>query len=503
MRSRFALVALAASVALVVPAVTSSASTADKGAIGYHLRLDGTAAGGWLGARKIWPRLVYRLDPGAHRSRTPGFGPAWRAGVLHGSGPVTVTRRATARAAYLLSAYGTRRDHRAQNAAVEIALDQLLVGGRYGRHGTRTLARLRQTADAAEIGYLADYMLADSLDFAGPYRVAIGETGATLGGVAQVRVRVTSTVSGRPFATLPVVVRVPGLGPQVRETDADGRVAVSWQADRSGLLDVAVTVREVPESRLLVRRPTRLGASRIAIAGVKRALVRHVRVPVQAHPSVSIAQPLAARTDTPTKGTFTVSSGVDSPRKATATLFGPYDAAADAVCSGPSAGEGVMDVSANGDYPLPALSLTDVGYYVWGVALAANRVNEPATACGSPFVARVVPQVSVKVPDNSLAAGTALTAWWRVGLLPEAYTGDLTVRLFGPYADADQATCSVGSGRSEKIAITADASGWSTSYTPTQAGVYAWRITLPGSEFSTWAPTVCGGAGTMVRVVTP
>ena len=186
-----------------------------------------------------------------------------------------------------------------------------------------------------------------------------------------------------------------------------------------------------------------------------------------------------------------------------ATLFGPYAAQADAGCFGPSAGGGAVDVSADSDYSLPALSLTEVGYYVWGVALAANRVNEPATACGSPFVARVVPRVSVKVPDNWVRVGTALKAWWRVSSLPPGYTGDLTVRLFGPYADADHATCSVGSGRSEKIALTADASGWSTSYTPTEPGVYAWRVTLPGSEFSTWAATVCGGPATMVRVVAP
>jgi len=502
MRSRFIVVAFAVLLALVAPAVTSAASTADKVAVGYHLRYDGTAAGGWLGARKVWPRLVYRLDPGARRTQTPGFGPVRWVGVLHGSGPASVTRRDTARAAYLLSAYGTRRDHRAQNAAVEIALDQLLVGGRYGRHGARTLARLRQTGDAAEIGYLADYMLADSRDFAGPYRVTIGQTGATLDGYAQVRVRVTSKVSGRPFATLPVTVQVPGLEPRVRETDADGRVAVSWHATRAGLLDVGVTVREVPESRLLVRKPTRRGASRIAVAGVKRALVRHVKVPVRAHPTVSISQP-AALTGTPTAGTFTVSAGVDSQRQATATLFGPYATPADAVCSGPTAADGVVDVSADGDYLLPSATLTEVGYYTWGVALAANWLNESATACGTAFVARTVPRVSVKVPDNRVAVGTAVRAWWTVGSLPPDYAGNLTVRLFGPYVDADHATCSVGSGRSEKIAVTTSASGWSTSYTPTRAGLYAWRVTLPGSEFSTPAATVCGGAATMVRIVRP
>jgi len=503
MRTRLGLLLAVALTVLAPVAVVphASASTADKVAVGYRIRVDGTAGGGWIGARKVWPRLVYRLDPGARRVSTPGFGPAHRVRQLHGSGPNSVTRRDTARAAYLLSAYGTRRDHPAQNAAVEVALDQLLVGGRYGRHGSTTLARMRPTGNAAEIGFLADYMLQDSRDFAGPYRVSLTHTGTTLGGYAHVGVRVTAKLSGQPFPTLPVIVSIPGKKPRILETDSDGRVSVSWHATRAGLLDVRVKVKEVPETRLLVRTPTRRGASRIAIAGVKRSLVRHVRVPVKAHPTVSVAQPAAARIGTPTSGVLTVAHGVDSPRDATATLFGPYAAAADAACAGASVGSGVVEVTADGGYALPGLAISDVGYYVWGVQVAGNQVNEPAATCGTALVARTVPRLTIKVPDNRVALGSTVRAWWTVAKLPPDFSGMLRIRLYGPFADADHVSCSGQTGRSERVAITGQDGAWSTSYTPTRSGLYAWRSTLPGSEFSTWSATTCGGAGTLVRIV--
>jgi len=501
MRSRLVLLVAAALVAVVLPAAVTSAESADRVAVGYRIRIDGTAGGGWIGARKVWPRLVYRLDPGAHRTTTPSFGPTHRVRVLTGSGARAVTRRDTARAAYILSAYGQRRDHPAQNAAVEVALDHLLVGGRYARQGAGTLARIRQTGNAAEIGYLADYMLQDSQRFAGPYRVRIERQGTTLGGYAHVRVRVTAARSGAPFATLPVVVRVPGKHPQVVRTDADGRAAVSWHATRAGLLDVRLTVKEVPETRLLVRTPSRRGASRIAIAGVKRLLTRHVRVPVKAHPSVAISQPAVHRLDASTAGVLTVSHGVDSPRTATATLFGPYAAPGDVACAGTDVGSGSVTVGPDGAYALPQLSLTDVGYYVWGVQLAGNNVNEPAAACGAAFVARQVPRVTIKVPDNRVSLGSRVRAWWTVASLPPDFNGTLRIRLFGPFADADHVSCSGTTGRSEQVAITGPTSAWSTSYTPTRSGLYAWRVTLPGSEFSTPAATTCVGPATMVRLV--
>ena len=481
--------------------VPAHAGTADRVAIGYRLRFDGTAGGGWLGARKVWPHLVYRLDPGARRTSTPGFGPLHEVRQLSGSGPKDVTVRDTARAAYLLSAYGDRRDHRAQNAALEVALDHLLVGGRYGRHGRRTLARIRQTPDAAEIGFLADYMLQDSAEYAGPYRVKVSRTGTTLGGTAQVRVRVTATASGKPFATLPVVVSVPGRDPIVRETDTDGRIRVSWVARRAGLLDVGIKVREVPESRLFVRTPTRTGASRVAAAGVKRTLLRRVKVPVKAHPTLSITQPAVARTGTSTSGSFTVTHGVDAARTATATLFGPYAASGDAACGGAAVGSARSQVSADGGYPLPALALTKVGYYVWGVQVAGNQVNEPASACGQPFVAKTLPRLTIKVPHTQVTLGSTVRAWWTVAQLPPGYSGTLTIKLYGPVADPSHVTCGGPSGRTQHVTLTANGGAWTTSYKPTKTGLYAWYATVPGSEFSFAAATPCRGVGTMVRIV--
>jgi len=502
MRTRVGLL-LAAVMAALVVLPPASAGTADRTAIGYRIPVDGTAGGGWIGARKVWPRLVYRVDPGARRVRTPGFRPARRVGILDGSGSRTVTRRDTARAAYLLSAYGSRRDHRAQNAAVEVAVDHLLVGGRYARHGSRTLARMRQTGDAAEIGFLADYMLRDSRDFAGPYRVRITHRGADLNGYARIRLRVTANISGKPFSTLPVIVTIAGKRPRIRETDGDGRVEVSWHATRAGLLDVRVRVKEVPETRLLVRTPTRQGASRVAIAGVKRMLVRHAFVPVRALPTVTATQPAMVRVGATTSGVLTVRHGVDSPRTAAVRLFGPFASSAAAVCSGTAYDAETVTVSADGDYPLPAVPIADPGYFVWNVSVAANTVNAAASTCGTPFVSRTVPKLTIKVPRARTTLGNSVRAWWTVAKLPPDFAGDLTIRLYGPFADADHVSCSGTTSRSATVALTGPDSGWTRTYTPTRSGLYAWRTTLPGTEFSMPAATVCGGAFTMVRIVRP
>ena len=63
------LLALSAVLAgLAVPAVGSqgptSRRTADQPRTGYVLRNDCTAAGGWIGSRKLAGQAVFRLDPG-------------------------------------------------------------------------------------------------------------------------------------------------------------------------------------------------------------------------------------------------------------------------------------------------------------------------------------------------------------------------------------------------------------------------------------------------------
>lgn len=502
MRARIALL-LAAVLAsgLLLAGPPTAAGTADKVAIGYRIPTDGTAGGGWIGARKLWPKLVYRLDPGARRAATPGFGPAGRVEVLNGSGPRTVTRRDTARAAYILAAYGDRRSHAPQNAAVDAAIGHLLVGGRYALTGSRASARIRQSGHAAEIRFLADYMLRDSWDFAGPYAVRVTGRGADLGGTAGVTVRVTASYSHRPFATLPVTISVPGRAAVTKETDANGSVAIEWPATRAGWLEVKVRVAEVPETRLLVRKPTRRGASRVAIAGVKRVLAKSVNVPVRAFPTVSVTQPSVGRLGQPTTGSFTISDGVDSARTATVRAFGPFPTVAEATCSGTPVSSTSTSVSANGTYPVPHETLPRVGYYVWGVTVAANAVNAAASTCGTPYVVKSMPKLTVKIPHLRQAVGTSLRAWWTAARLPAGFHAPLTIRLYGPFVDADHVSCTGTTTRVAQVTLTGPASGWTTSYTPGKAGLYAWRTSLPGTEFSFPAATTCGGPYTMVRLV--
>jgi hypothetical protein len=491
-------VAIAVVLLLTLAAAPAAGGTADRPAIGYRIAADGTAAGVWLGARHVASGLGYRIDPGA-RPSTPGFAPVRRLRDLDGSGVRAVTRREVTRAAYLLSAYGSRRGHRAQNAAVEVAVDDLLVGGRHARRGSRTLARIRQTgADAVEIRYLADYMLRDAQQYAGPYHIAISRRGATLGGTAALSVRVTAS-SGAPFATLPVTVQVPGKTARRAETDGSGRAAFTWSATRAGLLDVVVRVAELPEARLLVRSPLRRGASRVALAGIKRTVARHVRVPIRAIPTVTLQPAAPTLVGAETTGTITVTDGIDLPRPATYTLYGPFPTQAEASCTGTPYRTTSGSVSADGDYAVPATVIDATGYYAWGVHVDGNLLNTEASACGQPFVARVKPWAAVKVLVSQVRVGGQLRAYWSVGRLPDPYAGTVTVRLFGPFASREDVRCT-GPGRTTTFPVTGPDHGATPLFSPRNPGILAWRASVSASEFSLWSASRCGGPGTLVRV---
>ena len=110
--------------------------------IGFRIPDDGTASGAWLGSRTLGTRPVYLINPGRKLVRTR-YAPVRSVKVL-------TTPRATARAAWILSRYGNQRgaDRRYYAAATDVALDALLVGGKYGLSGAATRRHLRQSGHA-------------------------------------------------------------------------------------------------------------------------------------------------------------------------------------------------------------------------------------------------------------------------------------------------------------------------------------------------------------------
>lgn len=486
---------------LSVATAPPAAASTDRPWSGYRIARDGTAAGGWIGGRKVGARKVYRLDPAA-RPATRGFRPASATTHLTGSGPRDVTRRATARAAWILSKYGDYR-FAVQSAAVDVTLHHLLVGGRYSLSGALTGRRVRQTGQPAMIRDFARTMLASSRRYAGPYRISVVGRGTVVGGHVTIRVRVTARRTGAGIRSLPLTIRFPGADPVRLMTDDRGRARTEIQAGVAGEQLVVVTVQRLPEHHVFVRRPRTRGASRVAIAGFKWASSRVVAVPVRARPSARVNAGDVVRVGRRAPGTFTLSEGAgDAPRTVHGTLFGPFAQESRAGCDGDrAAGTATTTVTTDGTYRLPSITVARHGYYTWRIHVEADRLNLAATTCGGSTVAKVAPRVVVRRAAATSTAGSRIRALMGVRDLPTGFDRLAAVRLYGPYAERARIGC--GSGRlvdTVRVRVDGDGARWSPRVPVRRAGYYGWRADLPGSEFTLPVGTRCRAADSVVRV---
>lgn len=381
-------IALLIAAAVVVTAtlsapVVTAAGSADPVRTGFRIPADGTAGGYWVGSRSTGGQVVYRIDPGKPKIATSGFGARlWRS-QLKGLGPRTVSTRDTARAAWILAKYGTYR-YDIQNAAVEIALDQLLYGGAWSLTGSRTNARLATVPERATVREFAATMLADSSTYAGPYRVALSAGRTMVGSTIPVSVRVTAATTGAGVPLLPLTVTGPG-GTRTLRTDATGRATTSFTATTAGTAGVRVAVTKVPESRLLIRPPSTTGASRVAIAGLKTNLTASTTATVLAVPSLRVSTGLSQiLAGTSTRPQIVV-GGLPAGYRGTATarLYGPVSQRAGLTCRESTLRHTqTIPVSANATYQGAALRLDTPGYYGWSVTLSGSNTSVPvASGC--------------------------------------------------------------------------------------------------------------------------
>lgn len=361
---------------------------------GFRITTTDRAAGSWIGARKVGRkpgRIVYRVDPRADR-RADGFGRVRLLTSLPGPGTkYAAGSRATARAAWIVSKYGTL-PNAFQSAAVDAALLHLLARHAYRLGGRQGKARLRQSGEPAAIRHLATIMLRDSLRRAGPYRVAAWQVGqSVIGGAVRIGVSAVVARSDVPLASVPVRVKV-GSGPwnAVGETDAAGGATFSYVDPAAGPKPVSVRVGRAPETRLLVMSPRRDTASRVVVAGSKRTLVGGTTVYVKARPRVSVSS-ARIKADQRTSANLRVGGAYGTAsRVGTAVLHGPFGSFRQSTCDRKTFRGRRITVSGNGRYRLPALLLHRAGIYVWRVALPGDRVNLPAATCDGAF--RVTPE---------------------------------------------------------------------------------------------------------------
>jgi hypothetical protein len=415
------------------------------------------------------------------------------------------SRRATARAAWILSRYGNQGgvDRRYYAAATDLALDALLVGGAYGLNGAATRRHLRQTGRADTLLSWARYFLDVSRKYAGPYRVKVRRSGATVGGPVTVRARITAAATGAPIPQRPVTISYDGHQPVRLGTNANGVVRKRFTSTRPGDVPVTLRIRDLPASRMLVRVPTDRRAARAAVAGVRTVEVRRFTVPVRGTPAIVVRSPATMTGPGTTRGSFTVDGvGGSAQNSATATLFGPFDSLSQAVCvdlvARASAG---VEVRGNGSYPLPALRVPRYGIYVWRVRTSANRLNHEAETCGGKVRARSRPTLAVRAPVTQVAAGSRVRAVVRPGGLPDGYEKVGRVRLVGPFQERERLSCAKGRTlTSRRFTAEANVAHRTRPVRLARRGYYAWIATAPASYFSLAATSRCESRGSVLRV---
>ncbi len=291
------------------------------------------------------------------------------------------SRRATSRAAWVLSKYGGYRDAR-QAAAVDAVVYHLLVGGRWRIDHHRGAARIRHSGDPATVRSYAKVMLEQSRKFAGIYRVTVTATSADVGGTIEATVNVTAR-HDRPAAGLPVAVSAPGAATVNAVTGDDGRAVAHFPATQQGWQDITASVGQVPEHRLYLRRPVKRGQAAAVEGGVRRTVDASVLTAVRGPQTMSLqATPEILVVGGPAAVTAAI-AGDGSPRAATAALHGPFPSASAAVCSGSPVGTTTTTVTGDASYRLPAIAPSAGGFYAWRVTVDGTATSMPVSACGA------------------------------------------------------------------------------------------------------------------------
>jgi hypothetical protein len=464
---------------------------------GFRIPADGTASGSWLGSRTLNSRPVYLIDPDRRLVRTRYT--AARPVAALGS------RRATARAAWILSRYGDQRgaDRRYYAAATDVALDALLVGGRYGLTGAVTQRHLRQSGRAQTLLSWARYFLKVSRRYAGPYRVAVSRTGATVGGPVTLRARITASATRAPIPYRPVTISYDGRKPVRLGTDRNGTVATRFTSTRPGDVPVRLRIGDLPASRMVLRAPSDRRASRVAVAGIRSVESRRFTVAVRGRPAIVVRPPATMVGPGPTTGSFGLDGvGGSAANTATATLYGPFASMSQAVCVDLVArASASVTVHGNGSYPLPRLGVPRYGIYVWKIRTAANRLNHEAERCGGKVRALSRPTLAVRAGATRADAGTLVRATVKPAGLPDGYDRTGPVRLVGPFRQRENVNCSEGRTlATRRYRAEANVAHWTPSVRVTGKGYYAWIASAPSSYFSLQASSACGARGSVFVV---
>jgi hypothetical protein len=491
------LVLAAALLVAVTPRPSPGAAPAERAQrwVGYRIPRTGTAAGGWIGGYRLGDARLYVTTPSKRRNRA-GYEPPQAVGDLHESRGAS--RGETRRAAWILSKYGGYRDA-TQAAAVDAAVKHLLAPKRWRISAGAGSRRIRQARESASVRRFARLMLAGSRRSAGVYRAQVSAVGADVGGTIEVAVSVTDG-HGAPASGLPVTLAAAGEAPVAGVTGDDGRAVARFPAGQRGWRDVAATVHEVPEHRLLLRAPVRRRQASAAEGGVKRTILVGAAAPVRGPQSLALAlSPATITVGSPTRVLATV-AGDGTPRTVTGTLHGPFSSAAAADCTGSPSATVTATVAADGQHALPTVSPGAGGYHVWRVAVDGTATSLPVSACSSPVRVRSITRTTVWSDAPTMALGE-VGATGEVADLPFPVAVILTGTLYGPYASEAQRSADLCGTSAGSVARTRTGVG-RVHFTleALQPGYYAWRAETPPGDLWLGSSSPCLAAGSLLHV---
>lgn len=471
--------------------------------VGYQVRTTRTASGRWIGGYRVGGAKAYRIDPNASRksSASTRYRRVSRTANLAGKrGP---SRLSTARAAYILSRYGTE-PNKTQAAAVDAAVLHLLRGGKWklqGRHGRK---RIRQAGDSYYVRDYARQMLKTSKQEAGAARLTLTATAVEAGSASRVTATLTNARTGAPLAGFPVAFAAKGQQSTQLYTNARG-VAQTTIVAVQGATPVQATAKTLPAWRLAVRAPKRKRASRVALAGVRQKARATTTIVAAGPQQVTLSHPTLVTTKGSVLGGSYVVSGGLGTRSVSFTSYGPFTTSA--TCSGTVAYSGSRTVTTpTASGTLPAWKAQKSGYYRWNVTAGANAYSKPASACGTVLRVQAPSTVtSTHAGATTVKLGAKFGVDATVGGFDRTENGHtLTARLYGPYKTRDAVTCGDAKhlpGRSSSKAIAKNGTYAMTrvSFGSTDSlGWYGWKSSVSSGEFITGASTGCRS---IVRVV--
>lgn len=489
-------------VAQAITMVGAEAAAAGGRWAGYPIKTTKYADSSWIGGRGVGGQHVYRIEPRKLNVKSK-YRPAVAVADLNGSKAKPSARR-TSVAACVLSTYGNRKD-RIQSAAVDAVTYHLLRGGKWRISKARGAQRIHQAGQSKYVRSYAKSMLAACNKMAGPYRVSMTSTTAAVGSATKVTYTIKSA-NGVGVANVPVTFSYGGATP-VSYTDSTGSATAYFTVTQSGLTTATARADRVPEWRLAVRTATNKRASAVAVAGQLTSVTSSTTVRASGSQSVSVANAVAAlRVGQLLGGTYTIAGGAGT-RTVTRSYYGPFDTSA-SNCTSPRPYSSSTSTSSNGRSALPSWLPPKSGYYRAGVTVGGNDLSTTASACGAPV--RVMKQAAIAQDrpagrSRQVKVGEGFNVTVQVSGFDRAEGHTVVSRLYGPFADKDNARCTEAKrvsskNQSRNVSGNGDyAMGKAVITAKANTGWYVWQTTLSSGDLIAGGTSSCGVLYEVVR----